>query len=572
MKRFAKLKRGMVVLTSAFVSVVVQGQEGGVFPRVFDLASLDGSNGFLITGKNGGGEVRNSFSASIAGDVNGDGIDDVIIGDMGANGEAGQSYVIFGSKEPWPETISLFDLNGKNGFIINGINAGDRSGFAVSGAGDVNGDGIGDIIIGAPFANDEAGQSYVVFGSRELRSSIFYLDGLNGVNGFILNGIEGGDKSGISVSGVGDVNGDGVDDVIIGAQDAGYEAGQSYVVFGSRQPWARSMELGDLNGVNGFILNGMNRGDKSGLSVSGAGDVNGDGIADFVVGACYANDKAGQSYVVLGSQERWSRSVGLNDYNGTRGFNGTNGFVFNGISAGDFSGVAVSGAGDINGDGLGDILVGALDVNIGSNKRAGQSYIVFGNSNQTEGLKVIDFADLDGKIGFAVNGIASDDESGVSLSGVGDINNDGIADVIIGAPTARNYAGQSYVVFGSKESWPRSINLNDLNGRNGFTINGIISGGLIGNSLSGGGDVNGDGIADMIIGGDSRAPVYVIFGCCAESPASDSTVLELALEIGGGVLGLTAMGVTAYYVYQNYYHGGDSGIQYSVLEQVVGDE
>ena len=114
--------------------------------------------------------------------------------------------------------FELSSLNGANGFVINGIDAGDNSGFSVSTAGDVNGDGIDDIIIGARFAdangNNNAGESYVVFGSAMRFGASLDLSALNGTNGFVINGIDASDFSGASVSAAGDVNGDGIDDII----------------------------------------------------------------------------------------------------------------------------------------------------------------------------------------------------------------------------------------------------------------------------------------------------------------------------------------------------------------------
>nr|WP_322746347.1 tandem-95 repeat protein [Nostoc sp. LEGE 12450] len=183
-------------------------------------------------------------SVSSAGDINGDGIDDLIIGALRAspNGQdrAGESYVVFGSSNGFGASFNLSSLNGSNGFVINGIDILDYSGSSVSNAGDINGDGIDDLIIGAnnadPNSQDRAGESYVVFGSSSGFGASFNLSSLNGSNGFVLNGIDAGDESGSSVSNAGDINGDGFDDLIIGANNADPNgkdrAGESYVVFG----------------------------------------------------------------------------------------------------------------------------------------------------------------------------------------------------------------------------------------------------------------------------------------------------------------------------------------------------
>jgi len=132
------------------------------------------------------------------------------------------------------------------------------------------------------------------------------LSSLNGSDGFALNGGTGSDFSGRAVSGAGDINGDGIDDLIVGADRAtpnGYNSGQSYVVFGSSAGFGASLELSALDGGDGFALNGGAASDFSGRSVSGAGDINGDGIDDLIIGAFGAapnGGSSGQSYVVFG--------------------------------------------------------------------------------------------------------------------------------------------------------------------------------------------------------------------------------------------------------------------------------
>ena len=117
--------------------------------------------------------------------------------------------------------FELSDLNGANGFVLNGVSATDYSGASVSIAGDINGDGIDDLVIGAPYAStgaDYAGASYVVFGSDQGFPSPLNLSSLDGNNGFVVNGANASDYSGASVSAAGEVNGDRIDDMVIGAR------------------------------------------------------------------------------------------------------------------------------------------------------------------------------------------------------------------------------------------------------------------------------------------------------------------------------------------------------------------
>ncbi len=503
----------------------------GPFGASLNLSSLNGTNGFATNGINAGDVSGGSVSS--AGDVNGDGIDDIIIGapyaDPGGTYAAGASYVVFGTTPPFAASFDLSALDGTNGFVMSGIDASDRSGASVSSAGDVNGDGIDDLIIGAYFADPNgqatAGESYIVFGTTPPFAASLTLSTLTGTNGFVITGIDASDFSGRSVSSAGDVNGDGYDDLIIGAQSADPNgqsvAGESYVVFGGPGVGAGgSLNLSTLNGANGFVVSGIDAYDRSGASVSSAGDVNGDGIGDLIIGAWGGDPNgqtyAGESYVVFGTTTPFAASLNLST------LDGTNGFVCNGIDAGDHSGWSVSSAGDVNGDGIGDLIIGAYQADPNGQPGAGESYVVFGKP--TPFAASLNLSTLDGTNGFVMSGIDAGDLSGVSVSSAGDANGDGYDDLIIGAtyadPNGQSFAGESYVVFGKPTPFAASLNLSTLDGTNGFVVNGFDANDRSGRSVSSAGDVNVDGIDDLIIGAffadaggtSSAGQSYVVFG------------------------------------------------------------
>ncbi|MDJ0509298.1 MAG: Ig-like domain-containing protein [Crocosphaera sp.] len=477
-------------------------------------------NGFVLNGIDSFDSSGGSVSG--AGDINGDGFDDIIIGARGAspngNSSAGESYVVFGSDNGFNASLDLSTLDGSNGFVLNGIDIFDFSGRSVSSAGDINGDGFDDIIIGAPYAS-LGGETYVVFGSNTGFNPTLDLSSLDGSNGFVLNGIDSRDESGFSVSSAGDINGDGFDDIIIGAPDAGplgvpvsgygyaysLRIGESYVIFGSGSGFSSSLDLSSLDGSNGFVLNGIDRLDRSGFSVSSAGDINGDGFDDIIIGAPNAG-LGGETYVVFGSNTGFNPTLDLSS------LDGSNGFVLNGLDFGDESGFSVSGAGDVNGDGFDDIIIGAPDVGLG-----GETYVVFGSN--TGFNPTLDLSTLDGSNGFVLNNIEFVSFFRVFVSGAGDVNGDGFDDIIIGAPDV-GFGGETYVVFGSNTGFNPNLDLSSLDGSNGFFLNGINELDNFGGSVSGAGDVNGDGFDDIIIGAPNASPndisdageSYVVFG------------------------------------------------------------
>ena len=502
------------------------------FPAVFDLSDLDGTNGFRLDGAKNGDLM--GYSVSSAGDVNGDGYDDILIGGEGgtpSGSESLETYLVFGKASGWAGTIDLSALDGTDGVRLKIF------GGVVSSAGDINGDGYDDVIVGVPETDvgaiTNAGASYVIFGKAAWQATLATAD-LDGTNGFRVNGVHEDDFSGFSVSTVGDINHDGFDDFAIGAYlaDPGstMDAGATSVVFGDDSGWTTNFPIGSLNGSNGFTITGIGSLDWSGYSVSDAGDVNGDGIDDMLVGAPYAG-LYGETYLIFGKTSGWTQTLDLSTLNGTNGVRL--------IGYAGSTGHSVSGAGDINGDGYADIVIGAPDGKApGGNagiSQAGLSFVVFGKS--LGWTSTLALSALNGTDGFVLQGIDYQDYSGTSVSSAGDINHDGFDDLMIGAfaadPPGGSYAGETYVVYGTDAGWSPAFSLSSIDGTNGFRIDGLAFGDLSGYSVSDAGDVNGDGVGDLLIGayggdygGSGTGASYVIFGLSAAPDPIEGTPFD----------------------------------------------
>ena len=419
------------------------GKTGGL-----PLSSLNGANGFKLDGENNN-DYSGTFSA--AGDINGDGYNDLVIGANWWGSTRGRSYVVFGGLGVGKSgDLLLSSLNGSNGFKLDGENTGDESGDSLSVSGDINGDGYADLLIGAQGAGSARGRSYVVFGDPGVgKSGDLLLSSLNGAAGFKLDGENNNDHSGASLSVVGDINGDGYDDLLIGAFYYASSTGRSYVVFGGPGVGRNGLlPLSSLNSSNGFKLDGENSGDGSGVFVSAAGDINGDGHNDLLIGArgYPAGSGKGRSYVVFGGP-----GVGQSGDLLLSSLDGANGFKLDGENNGDWSGGSVSAAGDINGDGYADLLIGAHGYPGGSGA-IGRSYVVFGSPGVGQSGDLL-LSSLNGSNGFKLDGADNsnmEEVTGRFVSIAGDINGDGVDDVLIGAYEYPNGAnkGCSYVVFG----------------------------------------------------------------------------------------------------------------------------
>src|SRR5262245_56665977 len=489
-------------------------------PFVIDLSSINSLNGFKIYGTTLNEHAGSSVAS--AGDVNGDGLADIIVGAPGVPLSAYGStdyaaYVVFGSgaeDSPRPSSIDSNYLESDEGFRIV-LSGSVEGGFAVSSAGDFNGDGFGDFVVSAPsFGVDDKGATFIVFGKADGFTDVS-LGTTTSRDWIRIDGAAAGDRSGNSVASLGDINGDGFGDVLIGAPYADgngrWSSGISYVVYGNAS--GTNLDLANFDASQGFRIIGNF---TAGYSVSAAGDVNGDGITDLLIGApenavggVYSS---GSTYLVYGNNS--GADVDLANLTPSQGIR------IDGVARSE-SGFSVASAGDINGDGLADLIIGAPDESPNGREQAGAAYVIFG---QTGGLSNINLANLAPSDGFRIIGAATEDNTGYSVSSAGDFNGDGFADIIVGAPNAdpdgRTNTGSAYVIFG-KASGFGDIDLASLSATDGFQIAGPAGqvyfglGNLTGFSVASAGDVNGDGYSDLLVGVPgfySPGTAYVIYG------------------------------------------------------------
>lgn len=475
------------------------------FPAVVQ-ADLSGSNGVTIIGDH--------RRIKAAGDVNGDGIGDFVLGARSA-GENGEAYVIFGTDKGFPASIALADLNGSNGFKIIGSSVGlDDFGSAVAAAGDVNGDGIHDIVITdrdfrsrAPEDTERVGAAWVVFGRTSGFGAEVDVSTLDGTDGFLITRVDDSDNYlGRVVAGGFDFNDDGFDDILIGHENFGedpqtfFSPGAGYVIFGA-DTMPATVDVAALGPSTGFTIENdvstsENFAGSLGRGVAALSDFNGDGFNDIALKLGFDADREndsqeGRVYVLFGRSQTPAEPFALTT------LSGSDGVIIEGAAGDDLArdGRMQLAGGDINGDGLTDLIV---------TSKGAPAYVVFGRQDSpTEPIKVSTLA-TDGT-GFAITG------PGARVVDIaGDVNGDGIGDLLIGDAFGTN---KGYVLFGREGTWD-DVDLTALDGSNGFVIEpwSDVSESGFGRFTGALGDINGDGLGEVAFGSLGADRSFILLG------------------------------------------------------------
>ncbi len=420
-------------------------------------------------------------AVAILGDINGDGYDDIAMAtqDNAIHGSVtGRIWIFLGKASGWSRGVALTSADAS---LADGDTDG-RWGQAIAPVGDFNGDGLDDFVVGISTNNevgDYAGKVYLFLGRRTGWRLGMDLADAN----ISFRGEREGESAGRFVSGAGDVNGDGCDDLLIGApgnDEVNDLAGKCYLILGRPSGWGMNVHLSKANAS----FRGERYDSELG-PVAAAGDVNGDGYDDFLLLAPpdkETDGDMGQAYLFLGKATGWARNVSA----------GTADASFHGEGAKGYDSTGLAGGVDVNGDGYDDIIVGSPGYDEPSGTDNGKVYVVFGRN---AGWRIdMDLEDADASLLSHRNLL----KAGEVVCAAGDVNGDGLGDFLVSSDIF--WDGNVSVVLGARTGWRKDMNLSDCAAS--FIGEGYDS--RAGRAIGGGGDVDGDGFDDIVIG----APVW----------------------------------------------------------------
>lgn len=493
------------------------------FPDVLDLSTLTAADGVRFQGT---GTQRLGWAIASLGDLDGDGIADIIVSDR-----ARTAYIIFG------QAGGLVDFDTANlpagSITINGTTD-EGGGLAVGPAGDVNGDGLADILFGLPNADSNGltnnGATVILYGQPGGFPAVVETSTLASGAGTRFTGAQSSVyfmpqnvTFAFPTTGVGDVNADGYDDVLFprfgDTLGGGVEQGSVWLAFGG--PGLPDQVALDDPSTGGFRLDGLVAGDGLGFAAAAAGDINGDGIADFMVSALAADSRGrdgnGAVYVIFGRAGLDAPDLANLDADGFR-IDGPSGLPV---------GFSIGAVGDVNGDGIGDIVVDSLIA----------AWLIFGRST---GFSNIDLANPGP--GVVPIGGTHQMRGSTTIAGNGDVNGDGFGDFLISNNTLTTPGGSQsggvFLVYG-RADWT-GVDLYDP-ATGTALLQGFITNGLLGTGMALA-DMDGDGFADLVLGA-SNAPTgggrggrgYIVYSP-SDGPATQSgTTLAEILRGGTGL-------------------------------------
>ena len=452
------------------------------------------------------------WSYAAVGDLNEDGFDDIVVS-SGLSSVG--SYVVYGNQSLQATALSRIDLHSDD--LISDELPSAISNPLVTSAGDLNRDGANEFFIA---------DSYLPNGDARYLNGSVILTGENNsaANQLVILGVPTKNDNTVVPATIGDIDGDGFADMAFVSLMPNSDNSETtdlsyYVIFSSSQPASSVHQIDFRNETPSdtyetasatMFVNGT-ASDRS-PAISALGDINSDGIDDFIL----TSGLSDAAYVVFGKERNST---------GELNFDGTSNVTISGLSPSGQSNAAnniVLAAADINGDGINDIILGSPESDPDSRANAGQTFVIFGRESDEPWGDTFNLNDIDGTNGFVITGADAGDQIGRGVANAGDVNGDGVDDLVI---TQSNTHG--YVVFGGQDVFGDpddngSFNVDSLDGSNGFKIqtHWTLLTPAPHRPFLPAGDLNQDGHDDLMIGDPTSKGLYILFG----APVFDNIV------------------------------------------------